>query len=292
MKIKCVKADTASRGASLQYKRDQTVSAWKKLLEKPASGGHLVQLYQADEQALATNVGQYLCEGQKRGDGLLVIADEENAQVFFAELEKQGADPKSLVRDGQLAFLDANETLSRFIVSGQPDWPLFQAAIGAAMRSVRPKTDLAGLRAYGEMVGILWRARHFAAAIRLEQFWNKLLAQSSFNLYCGDAIDVFGQEFQVGALDALLCAHTHLVPATHGNLESAINRAMDEILGSSAPDLKLLIKANYHPSWAVMPFGEAMALWLRTNLPKQADSILSLARQHYHLLRPTAATAD
>jgi hypothetical protein len=267
------------------------MSPWKKLLERPESNGHLVQMYEADEQALVSNVGQYLWEGHKRGDGLLVIASAANTEAFRAELEKHGADVKGIVRRGNLAFLDAQETLSRFMVDGQPDWDLFESVMGTAMRQVRAQTEFAGLRAYGEMVGILWKARQFAAAIRLEQFWNRLLTRSSFSLFCGYAIDVFGKDFQIGSLDALLCAHTHLLPATDGNLEAAINMAMDEILGPSAKDLKLLIKANFRPAWAVMPFGEAMALWLRNNLPDQADRILGLARQHYGLLRRDAAVS-
>jgi MEDS: MEthanogen/methylotroph, DcmR Sensory domain len=267
------------------------MSPWKKLLDRPEPHGHLVQLYQADERALVANVGQYLGEGHKRGEGLLVIATPPNVEAFRAELEKRGADVDAVVRDGHLAFFDAEATLSSFLVDGQPDWVLFEAVVGAAMRQVRAQNQFAGLRAYGEMVGILWNARRFAAAIRLEQYWNKLLARSSFSLFCGYAIDVFGKDFQIGSLDALLCAHTHLLPATDGNLELAVNRAMDEILGSSSHDLKLLIKANFRPSWAVMPFGESMVLWLRNNLPKQADHIMSVAKQHYQILRSETAPA-
>lgn len=264
---------------------------WKQLLERPDANGHLVQLYKADEQALATNVARYLRAGQKRGDGLLVIATPQNIERFRIELDKQGADVDTLVRDGHFAFFDAEQTLSRFMRGGQPDWPLFESVIGTAMRGVRRQVDFAGLRAYGEMVGILWNARQYSAAIRLEQFWNRLLSRSTFSLFCGYAIDVFGKDFEIGSLDALLCAHTHLVPATDGSLAIAISRAMDEILGPGARDLKLLIKANFRPSWAVMPFGEAMALWVRNNLPLQADNIMEAARRHYHALRRDAVVA-
>jgi hypothetical protein len=143
------------------------------------------------------------------------------------------------------------------------------------------------------MVGILWNARQFSAAIHLEQFWNKLLTRSPFSLFCAYAIDVFGKEFQVGTLDALLCAHTHLVPAeTDGNLETAIDRAMEDILGPKADGMRLLIKANYRPAWAVLPAGEAVVLWLRNNLPDQAEKILARARLHYQALHRTALAQE
>jgi hypothetical protein len=62
------------------------------------------------------------------------------------------------------------------------------------------------------MVGLLWSARQFSAAIRLEQFWNKLLARSSFHLYCAYSIDVSEKQFQTHALDGVLSTHTHLIP--------------------------------------------------------------------------------
>jgi hypothetical protein len=41
------------------------------------------------------------------------------------------------------------------------------------------------------------------------------------------------------------------------------------------------MKANYRPSWGIVPRGEAVILWLRNNLPDYADEILSRARRYY-----------
>lgn len=266
------------------------VSPWERLLERPYSRGHFVQLYKTGEASLANNAGLYFSEGLKRGDGVLIIATPEHWKLFCGRLTELGADPQSLVRNHQLVFFDAQQTLARFMAGGQPDWELFEAAIGAAMRQVRRAKDDAGLRAYGEMVGILWQARQFAASLRLEQLWNKLLEQSSFSLYCAYAIDVFGQEFPAAALDGVLGAHTHLIPAqTDGNLEAALNAAMDEILGPEADSLRQRIRANYHPSWAVMANAEASVLWLKKNLPGQVGEILGRARR---LLQPGEPVLD
>jgi hypothetical protein len=261
------------------------MSPWEKLLELPHSGGHFVQMYEADEAALAHNVGLYVWEGLRRGDGVLMIATPEHWALFARQLSRLGADPQSLLKSQQLVLFDAQNTLTRIMAGGQPEWNLFEGVVTAAMRQVKPAHGGADLRAYGEMVGILWRARQFAAAIRLEQLWNKLLEQSSFSLYCAYAIDIFGQDFHVGALDGILCAHSYLVPAqSNGDLETALNMAMDELLGPKADALRLLIRANYRPSWAVMPNAEAMVLWLRTNLPDQADDIVGRSRDYYHQL--------
>ncbi len=258
------------------------MSPWENLLEHPHSRGHFVQLYETGEEALTNNVGHYLWQGLRQGDGVLVIATPAHQELFSRHLETMGADLDALRASRQLVCWDAQETLDKFMIGGQPDWERFAGVIRAALRQVCPAKGAEGSRAYGEMVGILWKARQYAAAIRLEQFWNKLLEQSSFSLYCAYAIDVFGKEFNVANLDGVLRTHTHLIPTQpNGMLEAALHQSMDEILGSKAAELRLLIRANQRPAWAVMPTAEATVLWLRNNLPEQAEQIVSLARQHY-----------
>jgi KaiC/GvpD/RAD55 family RecA-like ATPase len=261
------------------------MSPWEKILERPPSGGHFVQLYEADEAALTRNVASYIWQGLRRGEGVLIIATPEHRDCFTRHLTGFGANVSQALNTEQLIMLDARETLGQFLIAGQPDWERFETAIRRAMRRVQPAGAVEQLRAYGEMVGVLWNARQFAAAIRLEQLWNRLLAQSAFSLYCAYAVDVFGREFELASLEDVLCTHTHLVPAQpDGSLETAIKRAMDEILGPKADKLRILIKANYNPSWALMPNAENIVFWLRKNLPHCADQILDLARRNYHLL--------
>jgi hypothetical protein len=67
-------------------------------------------------------------------------------------------------------------------------------------------------------------------------------------------------------------------------LERALNRAMDEVLGERVTALRALIRANHRPSWGEVPRSEAIILWLRNNLPGSASQILALARQYYQPL--------
>lgn len=269
------------------------MSPWEKVLEKPHAGGHLLQFYRPGERGLIQNVSQYLWEGLKSGDGAIVIATPEHWNAFSQELGRLGVDAGSVVRDKQLAYVGAQETLSRFMVDGQPEWYLFETVIRTAIRQVRPQKDEGGFRLYGEMVDLLWNNRQFAAAARLEHFWNKLLARSPFSLYCAYAIDVFGKDFHTRTLDALLCAHTHVMPSEpRMNLEEAIALAMDEVLGAEAGGLKMRIGANQRSSWAVMPKGESAILWLRKNLPDQAERIVTRARGRYRELLQLSESAS
>ncbi len=260
------------------------MSPWEKLLERPHPGGHFVQLYNADETALSRNVGRYLGEGLRRGDGVLAIVTPEHRELISSQLSEMRVDVGGSLKNRQLVFCDAQQTLSEFMIGGQPGWDQFEPVIRGAMRQIQPAKNAEGLRAYGEMVGLLWKNRQFAAAVRLEQLWNRLLERSSFSLYCAYAIDVFGKEFEVSNLDGVLRTHTHLVPSQpDGKLEAALNRSIDEIMGSGAPELRARIANGREESGPVMPTAESMILWLRKNVREKADEIVARAREHYRL---------
>lgn len=243
---------------------------------------HLVQLYGKDDRLLTRNISRFLAEGLRRGDGLLAIASPEHSGSVARQLRQEPAYAKAVL-EGRLVFLDARATLDRLLVDGQPDRAAFDSVVGEALRGVQARAGPSGIRAYGEMVGLLWMAGERAAAVRLEEFWNSLLHRSNIRLFCAYPIDVFGDEFRVEHVDALLCAHTHMVPIDD-DLEFALNRAMNEVLGDRVARIRTLIKTNHRPSWGEVPSSEAIILWLRNNLPGSAGEIMDLARKYYQPL--------
>lgn len=258
------------------------MSPWEKLLDGPHARGHVVQLYdKSDPLSLAVNVSRYLGEGLRRNEGAVVIATPEHRDLFWHELEKSGIDVLPAIESGQLGFLDAGTTLSRCMTGSQPDWMALENVVGAAIGRAWPRDGRTGLRAYGEMVALLWKSGQLAAAARLEQLWNRLLAQSSFSLYCSYEIDIFGKEFHPRQMDAILRTHTHLVPAqSESILEAALHRAIDEVLGPCTESAKAHSGARRHRYWALMPAVESIVLGLREHFPGQADDILARARRH------------
>ena len=251
------------------------------VFEAPPPCSHYIQLYDRDRLPLAQNVAAYISEGLKRGQGALIIATPEHREIFREELQKRDIDTSLPLAESGLLLLDAHSTLSQFLINGEPDEARFREVVASAICQVRAARP-AGLRAYGEMVGVLWSAGRRASAIGLERFWNALLRDREFSLYCAYPIDIFSPDFQIPRVDALLCDHTRLIPTgEQDKLAGALSFAIDEVFGREAASLKTLIKANYRPAWAVLPEAEGIILWLRNNLPQQADQILDLARRQY-----------
>lgn len=260
------------------------MSSCPELLDRLKPEEHVVQLYGNDDRLLILNVGRFLSEGLKRGDGLLVIATAVHRTSLARQLREDRAYPEAVL-EGRLVFLDAEATLGRFLVNGAPDPELFRSVVGETLQGVSGRAVHSGVRAYGEMVGLLWKAGNHAAAVSLEELWNELLKQSDVSLFCAYPIDIFGSDFQPEKVDALLCSHTHLLPVDSA-LEEAVNRAMEEVLGPRLENIRGLIQANHRPSWGKIPRAEALVLWLRNNLPGSVDQIMARAQEYY---QPPAA---
>jgi hypothetical protein len=251
-------------------------------VEEPAAerGRHLVQFYEADEPALIANVGRYLADGLLAGEHVIVVTTSDHEAAFTAALERAGIPTLTARADGRLMFLDAAATLKRLSVAGYPDAERFENVIGRVVCEARQRAP--GLRAYGEMVGILWANGEFPAAIRLEQLWHRLLKQVDFSLFCGYPIDIFSDRFEPGVVDALLCAHTHLLSCSpNSDLEEALERAAREVLQPKVTELSGMRR----PAWPDMPHGEAIILWLRGQTPDVANEILNRARKYYREAR-------
>jgi hypothetical protein len=243
---------------------------------------HFVQLHDADDATvLLANIGRYLAEGLMRGEGGIVIATEAHRAALPAAVAKAGFAPEAALHDGRLVFLDAHETLDRLLVDGQPNPQRFADVVAASIRELSARTGRRGIRAYGEMVGVLWTAERYAAAIRLEELWNTFLGEGGFELFCAYPIDIFGKGFRPDDVDALLATHTHLLPAGNAALQHAVERAMDEVLGRRAHGVRELSSLQARPDWPALPSAEATILWLRANLPVYADEIVARARRYY-----------
>ena len=262
------------------------------LLASPKPHSHFVQFYEADDHLLARNVSLYLGQGLQRGEGVLVVAAAEHCDAFARQLSQLGIDAQAALIGGQLTFLDAREMLGTFMVDRKPDHARFQKSVGCVVREMRERIGFAGLRVYGEMVGILWSSGQYSAAFQVEEFWNELLESVDFSLFCGYPIDVFGREFQADSIYALLCDHTHVLPAGANNdMERAVSQAMAEILAWSGQDLQPGTKTGRPSAWAALPSAESKILWLRNNAPDSADDVLTRARQLYQGLRANASNA-
>ena len=196
------------------------MSSWSELLDRAEPEQHFVQLYGDDDKLLTRNVGRYLAEGLRRGDGLVLIATPDHAEPILGNLRDATADAQQALDEGRLLVLDAQQTLDCFLVNGEPDRLRFRGVVGSALQEVRTRSLTGRIRAFGEMVALLWASGRRGEAIRLEELWNELLAGSECSLFCAYQINIFESDSQIEGLDAVLATHTHMLAGPRTMLSS------------------------------------------------------------------------
>lgn len=141
---------------------------------------HVVQFYDGVPE-LAASVGGYLAEGLRQGDVAVVVATPGHHAAFAAFLAGDGVDVAAARATGMLIELDAADTLSKLMADDAPDAGAFDATVGTLVRSALGRGRV---RAYGEMVALLWDEGLVAAAMELEALWNDLGRAVDFSLFC------------------------------------------------------------------------------------------------------------
>jgi anti-sigma regulatory factor (Ser/Thr protein kinase) len=171
-------------------------------------GEHVVQFYEHDTDLIRA-VGGYLVRALSAGEAAIVIATARHRLAFEAELVGAGIDVTQAAQDGALISLDAAETLARFTDQGRVDAEAFRAVIGGLVR--RTQQNGRAIRAYGEMVALLWDAGDVLGAIELEKLWNELGRELRFALWCGYHTSSVAGRDHVDALHQVCHLHTAVV---------------------------------------------------------------------------------
>jgi anti-sigma regulatory factor (Ser/Thr protein kinase) len=144
-------------------------------------GDHALYFYERESE-LVSNVGAYVLEGIKNGEVAVLITTPGRRDGIEEELSSLGVDVDGARRDGLVIELDAATTLSSLIRDGCIDRDLFCDVIGQVMREALGTGR--SVRAYGEMVTLLWESGDVLSVLELESLWNELQNELSFSLLC------------------------------------------------------------------------------------------------------------
>jgi len=142
---------------------------------------HIVQIYESDAVFIDTLAG-FVGNGINSGDCCIVIATRSHLDALDRRLTSFGVRIDTLVEDKRYLPLDAEEMLAKFMVNGWPDEQLFINMVSQLIESCR--NTKRRIRAFGEMVAILWAQGHSGATVQLEHLWNKFCEKETFCLFC------------------------------------------------------------------------------------------------------------
>jgi PAS domain S-box-containing protein len=171
---------------------------------------HFVQIYHSDD-VLIESVGEYLAAGLTDHETCLVFATPDHRSALTEALGSRGVDVASAVVRERLMLLDAAEILSSFMRMGEPDPSAFFATVGAIV--ARAAGNGRPIRAFGEMVALLWADGLQPAAVKLERLWNELAKDYTFSLYCAYPLHICEGQTLSAQFAEVCCEHARVIPA-------------------------------------------------------------------------------
>jgi MEDS: MEthanogen/methylotroph, DcmR Sensory domain len=139
---------------------------------------HEVAAYD-DAAVLVARVTDVVASSLDDGVPVATISRPAHRDAVDRLLAARGVDADGARRDGLLITLDADESMARFMVDGQPDPDLFAGFVASLVPS-----DGRPVSAFGEMVALLWERGEVAAALELESLWNSALVKHPVRLLC------------------------------------------------------------------------------------------------------------
>jgi len=142
---------------------------------------HVVQIYENDDIFIDALAG-FIGGGINAGECVIVIATPNHLKSLNAQLSDYAININTLIDDDRYIPLDAETTLSKFMVDGWPDEQLFNETISSVIE--RGSCKGRRIRAFGEMVAILWGKGHNGATVQLEHLWTKFCETNRLSLFC------------------------------------------------------------------------------------------------------------
>ncbi|HEX6890147.1 MAG TPA: MEDS domain-containing protein [Chryseolinea sp.] len=158
------------------WRRSATKDFWRRI----GPSDHFVQIYEDDRSYMNVLEG-FVAGGFEANDCVIVIATEKHLRSLEDRLRFKGYNVFELKLQDQYVPLNAQETLSEFMIDNWPDEVLFKHVM--AMYIVRARARKRHVRVFGEMGALLWSQGNSGATVQLEHLWNKMNSAEPFNLF-------------------------------------------------------------------------------------------------------------
>ena len=141
-------------------------------------------------------------------EAVIVIATASHRAILNRRLEARGFDLGAARRGNTYIDLAAENCLAQFMKDGWPDELQFRQTITHVLRQAGSSGRK--IRAFGEMVALLWGEGLMGASVRLEHLWIELRREQTFPLYCAYPKSGFTAATE-DSLRQICAAHTKVV---------------------------------------------------------------------------------
>jgi len=131
---------------------------------------------------------------------------------------------KTILSEERYIPLDAEETLSKFMVNNWPDEGLFIETVSALLDKAQKNNRR--LRVFGEMVALLWAKGHSGATVHLEHLWNRFCEKAAFSLFCAYPKNGFTEDMNT-SMQHICGAHSKMIKGSDKPFTELHYKAID-----------------------------------------------------------------
>ena len=177
------------------------------ILKNPPACAHLV-FPCTDDDSIVDAIAVFASAGLEKNEPVVLIATAIHCAQVIVRLEAEGFNTRTLQRSDDLICISASDLMARFMVDGQADEKLFRQAVEEVVARARASVGNGrsrNVRAFGEMVSLLWRV-DVTAASRLEELWNNVIEEHQLCLLCTYSLDGVGTHCSLP--ECLIASHS------------------------------------------------------------------------------------
>lgn len=184
-------------------------------LNQESAFGHMVTpkhfvRFSEDDAALVKEISHFIGTGLLTGHGGIVIATQAHLDEIEQGLTASGCNLTAAREDERYISLDADETLSKIMINGSPDEERFLYTVGTLL--IQMQVRHSWVRAFGDMVSLLWAKEQYDAALHLEQLWNDLIDLHSCSLFCAYRMKDFNADGAELRFKDVCAQHSQVLP--------------------------------------------------------------------------------
>lgn len=172
---------------------------------------HVLQIYETNEAFLNT-LGGFVGDGINSNDCSIVIATRAHLDSLESRLISHGVNVDSLISEDLYIPIDAEEALAVFMVNDWPDPELFFNMVSGLIQRGRLKNR--NIRAFGEMVALLWAQGNNGATVQLEHLWNRYCSQQEITLFCAYPKSGFTDDAEQ-SINHICAAHSRIISGNY-----------------------------------------------------------------------------
>ncbi len=249
------------------------------LIDAPVRS-HFAQLERSSE-ALTQAATVFLETGLRRNGVAVVFVATATRVSILEQLSRNGLDVDQLQATNRLIVVEGESALDRLMESGTPDWNEFQRLVGSILDRAAA-TGEGDMRVYGEMVNMLWHRGRADAAIKLEEYWNRIARKYRFSLFCGYVMDGHDRECYESPLHEIGRTHTDVLGTSEDEaFREALDLACKDVYGIPAARLLQLSSIESRPGEHRLPPCWRTLHWILRAMPVSGDAVLAKTLRFY-----------